>query len=464
MKTIEHDVIVLGGGPAGYVAAIRAAQLGMNAACIDENPKFGGTCLRIGCIPSKALLESSHHYVDAKNGLSAHGVVVGQVQLDLATMMERKDAIVQTLTGGIDLLFKKNKVTGYRGVGRLKDVESVVVESDSEPLTIRAKHIIIATGSRPATMHGVEEDGDLIGNSTAALKYSSVPTTMVVIGGGYIGLELGSVWSRLGAKVIVLEAADRILPGLDGELSQLALRSFTKQGIEFRTGMWVEGAKVEDGRCIVKCKGQDPIVCDRVLLAAGRLPNSRDIGLESCGIETDKRGFIPVNENFETAVKNIYAIGDVIGGAMLAHKGMHEGSICIERISGMHSHMNYDAIPAIVYTHPEIATIGKTEEQLKEEGIDYRKGVSPYGANGRARTLGDTEGRVKVLADAKTDRVLGVHIIGGHAGDLIAEAAAAMEFGASSEDIARTCHAHPTLSETFHEAALAVDGRSIHSA
>jgi len=464
MKTIEYDVVVMGGGPAGYVAAIRASQLGMTAACIDENPKFGGTCLRVGCIPSKALLESSHHYVDTKNSLSAHGVVVSQVQLDLATMMKRKDSIVQTLTGGIDLLFKKNKVTGYRGVARLRDVETVVVESDSEPVTIRAKHIIIATGSRPATMRGVEEDGNLIGNSTAALKYDAVPKTMVVIGGGYIGLELGSVWSRLGAQVIVLEAADRILPGLDGELSQLAQRSFAKQGLEFRTGMWVEGAKVEDGRCVVRCKGQEPIFCDRVLLAAGRVPNSRDIGLESCGIETDKRGFIPVNENFGTAVKNIYAIGDVIGGAMLAHKGMHEGSVCMEKIAGIHSHMNYDAIPAIVYTHPEIATVGKTEEQLKEAGIEYRKGMSPYGANGRARTLGDIEGRVKVLADAKTDRVLGVHIIGGHAGDLIAEAAAAMEFGASSEDIARTCHAHPTLSETLHEAALAVDGRSIHSA
>ncbi|MDZ4851890.1 MAG: dihydrolipoyl dehydrogenase [Pirellulaceae bacterium] len=464
MKTVEYDVVVLGGGPAGYVAAIRAAQLGMKAACIDENPKFGGTCLRVGCIPSKALLESSHLYHDATHGLEKHGVLVGQVQLDLAAMMKRKDQIVQTLTGGIDLLFKKNKVTGYRGRGKLQQPDTVLVEGSDEPIALRAKHIIIATGSRPATMRGVEEDGDLIGNSTAALQYSSVPSEMVVIGGGYIGLELGSVWSRLGSKVIVLEAMDRILPGLDLELGQLAHRTFTKQGIEFRTGAWVEGAKIEGERCVVRCKGMEPITCDRVLLAAGRLPNSQDLGLESLGIETDKRGFIPVDSNFQTGCKNVYAIGDVIGGAMLAHKGMDEGIVCVERLAGIHSHINYDVIPAIVYTHPEISTVGKTEEQLKESDIEYRKGVSGYGANGRARTLGEIEGRVKILADAKTDRVLGVHIIGARAGDLIAEMATAMEFGASSEDIARCCHAHPTLSETVHEAALAVDNRAIHSA
>ncbi len=464
MKTVEHDVVVLGGGPAGYVAAIRAAQLGMNAACIDEHPKFGGTCLRVGCIPSKALLESSHLYHEARHGLGKHGIKVAGVELDLAAMMQRKDQIVQTLTGGIDLLFKKNKVTGYRGRGKFASVESVIVEGGDEPVQLKAKHFIIATGSRPATMRGVEEDGVLIGNSTSALKYDAVPETMVVIGGGYIGLELGSVWARLGAKVIVLEALDRILPGLDVELAQLAHRQFARQGLEFRTGSWVEGAQVENGKCVVRCKGAEPIICDRVLLAAGRLPNSQDLGLESLGIETDKRGFIPVNGDYVTAVKNVYAIGDVIGGAMLAHKAMEEGVVCVEKIAGIHSHINYDVIPAIVYTHPEIATVGKTEEQLKDAGIEYRKGVSPYGANGRARTLGEIEGRVKILADAGTDRVLGVHIIGARAGDLIAEAAAAMEFGASSEDIARCCHAHPTLAETFHEAALAVDQRAIHSA
>jgi dihydrolipoamide dehydrogenase len=464
MKIQEHDVVVLGGGPGGYVAAIRAAQLGMNAACIDENSKFGGTCLRVGCIPSKALLESSHIYHETKHSLSTHGIAVDNVRLDLAAMMKRKDQVVQTLTGGIDLLFKKNKVTGYRGKGKVTAPGTVVVETESEPIMIRAKHIILATGSRPASMKGVEEDGDLIGNSTAALSYPSVPETFVVIGGGYIGLELGSVWNRLGSKVIVLEAMNRILPGMDHELSQLAQRIFTRQGIEFRLNSWVESAKVENGKCVVKCKDAEPIVCDRVLLAAGRVPNSQDIGLESVSIATDKRGFITVDENYQTSAKGIYAVGDIIGGAMLAHKAMEEAVICIEKIAGIHAHVNYDCIPAIVYTYPEIATVGKTEEQLKEAGIEYRKGVGAYGANGRARTLGDIEGRVKILADAKTDRVLGVHIIGARAGDLIAEAAVSIEFGASSEDIARSCHAHPTLAETIHEAALAVDNRAIHSA
>jgi dihydrolipoamide dehydrogenase len=464
MKTVEHDVVVLGGGPGGYVAAIRAAQLGMNAACIDENPKFGGTCLRVGCIPSKALLESSHIYHDTKSGLGNHGVVVSGVQLDLAAMMKRKDQVVQTLTGGIDLLFKKNKVTPYKGRGQLQDAHSVLVQSGDETILLKAKHIILATGSRPASMRGVEEDGDLIGNSNAAIAYPSVPENLTVIGGGYIGLELGSVWNRLGSKVVVLEAMDRMLPGMDQELSQLAFRIFSRQGIEFRLNSWVESAKVENGKCVVRCKGAEPIVCDRVLLAAGRVPNSQGIGLESVGIATDKRGFLTVDSNYQTSVPGVYALGDLIGGAMLAHKAMEEAVVCMERIAGIHAHFNYDCIPAIVYTHPEIATVGKTEEQLKEAGIEYRKGVGAFGANGRARTLGDIEGRVKILADAKTDRVLGVHIIGARAGDLIAEAAIAIEFGASSEDIARSCHAHPTLAETMHEAALAVDNRAIHSA
>ena len=464
MKIIEYDVIVLGGGPGGYVAAIRAAQLGMNVACIDDNPNFGGTCLRVGCIPSKALLESSHLYHDIKSGMSNHGIVVGGVQLDLAAMMKRKDQVVKTLTGGIDLLFKKNKVTPYRGTGQLRDANSVAVQMGDETVQINSKHIILATGSRPATMRGVEEDGDLIGNSTAALAYPTVPERLTVIGGGYIGLELGSVWNRLGSKVVVLEAMDRMLPGMDQELSQLALRIFSRQGIEFRLNSWVESARVENGKCVVRCKGAEPIGCERVLLAAGRVPNSVGIGLDSIGIVPDKRGFIAVDSNYQTAVTGIYAVGDLIGGAMLAHKAMEEAVVCIERIAGIHSHFNYDCIPAIVYTHPEIATVGKTEEQLKESGIEYKKGIGAYGANGRAQTLGEIEGRVKILADAKTDRVLGVHIIGARAGDLIAEAAIAIEFGASSEDIARSCHAHPTLAETLHEAALAVDNRAIHSA
>ena len=464
MSGSEYDLVVLGGGPGGYVAAIRAAQLGLSVACIDENSKFGGTCLRVGCIPSKALLESSHLYHDTKSSLGIHGIQVSGVQLDLVAMMKRKDQIVSTLTGGIDLLFKKNKITPFRGRGVITSANEVEVTIDGVKSTVRGKRLLIATGSKPASMRGVEEDGVLIGNSTTAISFDKVPETLTVIGGGYIGLELGSVWNRLGSKVIVLEAMDRILPGMDQELSQLAQRVFTKQGIEFRLQSWVESAQVQGGKCVVKCKGADPIECDRVLLAAGRVPLSQGIGLENLGIELDKRGFITVDANYQTKVPGVYALGDVIGGAMLAHKAMEEGIVFVERLCSIHSHFNYDCIPAIVYTHPEIATVGKTEEQLKEAGIAYKKGVGAYGANGRARTLGESEGRVKILADAKTDRVLGVHILGARAGDLIAEAAVAIEFGASSEDIARSCHAHPTLAETLHEAALAVDQRAIHSA
>jgi dihydrolipoamide dehydrogenase len=464
MKKIEHDLVVVGGGPAGYVAAIRAAQLGMNSACVDDNPQFGGTCLRVGCIPSKAMLESSHRYHAAKEELAAHGVVASEVHLDLAAMLARKDKVVDQLTSGISMLFQRKKVQGYHGRAKLVDPDTIEVQGEQEPFQIRAKHIVLATGSRPMTMRTIESDGKLIGDSTTALSFPEVPKVLVVIGGGYIGLELGSVWCRLGSRVIVLEALDRILPGLDAEIGQLAKRTFEKQGIEFRTGSWVESAKVVDGRCVVQCRDAEPIDCDRVLLATGRVPCSDNIGLESVGIETDDKGFIPVDENFRTAVQGVYAIGDLIGGAMLAHKASEEGIVCIERIAGMKSHVNYDAIPAVVYTEPEIASVGKTEEQLKEEGVEYKKGICPYGASGRALALGDAQGRVKILADAKTDRVLGVHIIGARAGDLIAEAVAAMEFGASSEDIARTCHAHPTLSELLHEAALAVDGRAIHTA
>lgn len=463
MNTTRHDLIVLGGGPAGYVAAIRAAQLGMNVACVDENSRFGGTCLRVGCIPSKALLESSHLYEEAKHRFADHGLKVSGLELDLAAMMNRKTKIVDTLTGGIDMLFKQRGVTGYRGRGKLRDVQSVEVATPAGPVLLEADKILLAMGSRPASIPTVEEDNDRIGNSTTALSFPDVPKRLVVIGGGYIGLELGSVWNRLGSEVIVLEALDRILPGMDSELAQIAHRTFKKQGIEFRTSTLVASAKRVGDACVVELKSGDPIQCDRVLLATGRTPLTGGIGLESVGLEVDRRGFITVDENFQTAVKGIYAAGDCIGGLMLAHKAMEEGIVCVERMAGISSHVNYDVIPAIIYTHPEIASVGKTEDQLKEAGIAYRKGVCPYGANGRARTLGEPDGRVKILADQQTDRVLGVHIIGARAGDLIAEAAAAMEFGASSEDIARTCHAHPTLAEAFHEAALAVDGRAIHT-
>lgn len=463
MTQIEHDVVVLGGGPGGYVAAIRAAQLGLNAACVDENPVFGGTCLRVGCIPSKALLESSHQFHAAQHDLASHGIKTSGVELDLAAMLARKDKIVSQLTSGISMLFKRKKVQGYNGRGRLIGTDTVEVNGSAGIQQIKAKHIILATGSRPATMRGVESDGQYIGDSTMALGFSEVPKHLVVIGGGYIGLELGSVWARLGSKVTVLEAMERILPGLDLEIGQIAHRTFERQGIEFRTGAWVESAKRVGNKCVVQCKGAEPIECDRVLLSAGRVPCSDNIGLENIGIETNARGFVPVDAHFQTAVKGVYAIGDLIGGAMLAHKASEEGVVCVENIAGVKSHVNYNAIPAVVYTNPEIASVGKTEEQLKEAGIEYNKGICPYGASGRALALGDTSGRVKILSDAKTDRLLGVHIIGSHAGDLIAEAVAAIEFGASSEDLARTCHAHPTLSELLHEAALAVDKRAIHT-
>lgn len=464
MQKFEHDLVVLGGGPGGYVAAIRAAQMGLDTACVDENDVFGGTCLRVGCIPSKALLESSHLYHEAKEEMAVHGIKTSGVELDLEAMLARKDKIVEQLTGGISMLFKRKNVKGYNGRGKLSGTNTISVEGKDGAIEIKAKHIILATGSRPATMRGIEMDGDFIGDSTAALSYSSVPEHLVVIGGGYIGLELGSVWGRLGSKVTVLEAMDRVLPGLDQEIGQIARRTFEKQGLTFQTGSWVESAKRVGDKCVVKCKDAEPIECDRVLLSTGRLPCSDNLGLEGVGIETDKRGFIPVDGNFKTAVDGVYAIGDLIGGAMLAHKASEEGIVCVERIQGMKSHVNYDAIPAVVYTHPEIASVGKTEEQLKEAGVEYVKGICPYGASGRAMALGDTQGRVKILADAKNDRVLGVHIIGARAGDLIAEATAAMEFGASSEDIARCCHAHPTLSELLHEAAMAVDKRAIHTA
>ena len=458
----NFDLVVLGGGPGGYVAAIRAAQLGLKTAVVDENARFGGTCLRVGCIPSKALLESSHLAVEARDHMSEHGIQVGDVKVDLKKMMSRKEKIVDTLTGGISMLLKRNKVTAIVGRGKIAGSGKIAVTGDNAT-TIQAKQIIIASGSVPMMLPGIEYDGDFIGDSTTALSYPAVPGKLVVIGGGYIGLELGSVWSRLGSEVVVLEAMPAVLAGLDGEIAKQARRTFEKQGLTFTTGAFVESAKRAGKGCEVKCKGMDMIQCDRVLMCAGRVPNTKEIGLDSVGIKTDRRGAILVDQNFQTNANSIFAIGDCIGGAMLAHKASEEGIACVEKIVTGHGHMNYDAIPAIVYTNPEIASVGKTEEQLKEAGIKYRKGSCPFGANGRARAIGDVDGKIKVLADAKSDRILGVHAIGVHAGDLIAEAAIAMNFGASSEDLARCCHAHPTLSEIMQEAALAVDGRAIHT-
>jgi dihydrolipoamide dehydrogenase len=461
MSTKKHDIVIIGAGPGGYVAALRAAQLGMDAACIEYEAALGGTCLRVGCIPSKALLEASEKYHEAKDGLGDFGVQVNGVELDLAKMLKRKDEIVDGLTGGVAMLFKKNKVTRYLGRGEITAPGRVVVHGEKK-VELEATNIVIATGSTASTLPGVELDGDRIGTSTEALSYPEVPGHLVVIGAGVIGLEMGSVWARLGAKVSVIEYLDHILPGLDGEIAKEAKRVFSKQGLDFKLGVAVTGVRRDGDKCFVEVKDGDPVECDRVLVAVGRRPNTEGLGLDKVGVETDKRGFVLIDEHFKTNVRNVYAIGDVVGGAMLAHKAEEEGIACVEFIKTGYGHVNYDAIPSVVYTHPEVAGVGKTEEQLKEAGIQYRKGVFPFKANGRARALNSVEGRVKILADKQTDRVLGVHILGARAGDLIAEAAVAIEFGASSEDIARSSHAHPSLAEVVKEAALAVDGRALH--
>ncbi len=464
MKTVQHDLVVLGAGPGGYVAALRGAQLGLDVACVEKEESLGGTCLRIGCIPSKALLEASHKYHAAGKALARFGVQVSGVEFDLGKMMAHKDKVIKASTKGVEYLFGKNKVTRYQGHGRLEGEGKVLVEG-ADAVRIEAKHIVIATGSQVAELKGVALDGDRISTSTEALAYPEVPEHLILIGAGIIGLELGSVWNRLGAKVTVLEYLDRILPGIDGEIAKAAQKIFKKQGLDFHLGVKVTGARVEKdqkNQCVVEAEGREPITGDRVLLAVGRKPNTEGLGLDAVGLETDSRGRIPVDDHYATGVEGVYAIGDVIAGPMLAHKAEEEGVACVEGIVNGYGHVNYDAIPSVVYTHPEIAAVGKTEEELSEAGIPYRKGSFPFSANGRARAMNATDGLVKVLAHAETDRVLGVHILGAHAGDLIAEAVVAMEFGASSEDIARSSHAHPTLAEALKEAALGVDGRAIH--
>lgn len=459
----RHDLVVIGAGPGGYVAAIRAAQLGLDTACIEMEPELGGTCVRVGCIPSKVLLEASERFADAQHGLDAFGVNVTGVSLDLAKMIARKDGIVKKQTAGVAFLLKKNKVTRYEGRGRFTSKGTVVVDGPNGQSTeLEAKHVIIATGSKVAELRGVTLDGNRIGTSTEALSYPTVPEHLVVIGAGVIGLELGSVWRRLGSKVTVLEYLDRILPGIDDEIANEAKRVFERQGIVFRLGAKVTGARVDGTRCTVAVEGAEPLACDRVLVCVGRVPNTDGLGLDAIGLAVDERGRIPIDAHFRTKVPNVYAIGDVVVGPMLAHKAEDEGVACVEHIVTGYGHVNYDAIPNVVYTYPEIASVGRTEEELKKAGIEYKKGSFPFMPNGRARALGATEGRVKILADAKTDRVLGVHVLGARADDVIAEAVVSIEFGASAEDIARTCHAHPTLSEIMKEAALAVHGRAIH--
>ena len=458
----DYDLIVIGAGPGGYVAAIRAAQLGLKTACIEKEPLLGGTCLRVGCIPSKALLESSELFHEAKTKFANHGIKLPSVELDLGTMLKRKNQVVLNLTKGDEGLLKKNQITRIQSQARLVGHGKVEIEGKDGKTTVSAKHIIIATGSKPASLPGVQIDGERVVTSTEALSFGEVPKHFVVIGAGYIGLELGSVWLRLGAKVTVVEYLDRILPGMDAEIASEAHKIFEKQGFEFRLGKKVTGARKHENGAIVECEGDAPIQCDRVLMSVGRVANTSGLGVDTVGIRTDKKGRIEVDPHFATSVPGIYAIGDVIAGPMLAHKAEEEGVACVEQIATGHGHVDYNTIPGVCYTNPEIGSVGQTEEQLKEQGIPFRKGSFPFRANGRAQSLGQLDGRVKILAHEKTDRILGVHIIGPRAGELIAEAVTAMAFGASSEDLARICHAHPTLPEAVKEAALAVDGRAIH--
>jgi dihydrolipoamide dehydrogenase len=459
----SYDIVVIGGGPGGYVCAIRAAQLGFKVACVDKNKIFGGTCLRVGCIPSKALLESSELVNQAKESFKAHGIVLPEVEVDLATMQRRKSRVVQTLGRGVGSLLKKNGVDGIQGTARMTAPGRIEVSTDEGTTEILARNVVIATGSEPASLPGVELDGRYVGSSTEALEYDQAPERLVVIGAGAIGLELGSVWNRLGSKVTVLEYLDRILPGADAEIAEAAQKILAKQGLDFQLGARVEGVEVREGRCHVKIADSEDVVCDRVLMAVGRRPFTDGLGLDEIGVVRDRRGYIGVDEHFKTNVDGVYAIGDVIGGAMLAHKAEEEGVALAEILKTGVGHIDYNTVPAIVYTHPEVASVGKTAEELEVAGIPFKVGRFPFMANGRAKAVGETDGLVKVLAHQKTDRILGVHIVGPHAGDLLSEAVVAMSFGASSEDLARICHAHPTLTEAIKEACLDVDKRAVHA-
>ncbi|HEV3262685.1 MAG TPA: dihydrolipoyl dehydrogenase [Gemmataceae bacterium] len=468
MMAEPFDLIVIGAGPGGYVAAIRAAQLGMKVACVEKRSTLGGTCLNIGCIPSKALLDSSELYAVTKSRLGVHGIQVGDVALDLGKMMERKSRVVKGLTDGVAFLFKKNHIAHVSGTARLAGRGKVVVKkADQADTTLDAKAILLATGSEPASLPALPFDGAGIVSSTEALAFEKVPAHLIVVGGGYIGLELGSVWARLGAKVTVVEFLPRILALGDVEIAGLLHKSLAKQGLKLQTETKVVSASTQGGRVVVngQAKGENVIYQgDKVLVAVGRRPCTSGLGLEEAGVALEpKTGQVRVDESFQTSVPGVYAIGDLIAGPMLAHKAQDEGIACAEILAGKKAHVNYAAIPSVVYTWPEVASVGLTEEQVKEAGREYRVGKFPFAANGRARCLDEHEGLVKVIADAKTDRLLGVHIIGPRASDLIAEAVLAMEFAGSAEDIARTCHAHPTLSEAVREATLAVDGRAIHA-
>jgi len=463
METSQHELLVIGAGPGGYVAALRAAQLGLDVACVEREPALGGTCLRVGCIPSKALLSSSALYERVSGGLGEHGIAATGVSLDLAAMMRRKDEAVKLLTDGIAQLFKRRGVTRYEGTARFLAPGRVAVSGAGGEHEISAKHVIIATGGRTAALPGIEPDGELVCTSTEALSWPKVPGELIVIGAGAIGLELGTVWRRLGAKVTVLEVLKRILPGMDAEIAREAQRLLKRQGIVFKLGVSVEGVRAERGRALVQLAGGDQLAADRVLLAAGRVPCTDNLDLEALGIEMDERGFIPVDQHYRCAAENTYAIGDVIAGPMLAHRAEEEGIACVEMIAGGEAGVDHDLIPGVVYTEPEVAGVGRTEEALTEAGIPHRKGVFHFRANSRARAAGHIDGRVKVLAHAETDELLGVHAVGPQVSELIAEAAVALSRGMTSAELGAVCHAHPTLAEALKEAALALHGRAIHA-
>jgi len=463
----KFQAAVIGGGPGGYVCAIRLAQLGIKTACIESRGTLGGTCLNIGCIPSKSLLNLSENFQKAKN-LSKIGIEVGEVNLNLQKMMQNKDKAVTTLTKGVEFLFKKNKVTYFKGTGQLKSKSEItIIEKENKETNIQSDNIIISTGSEPVSLPGIKFDEEKIISSTGALSLKSVPKKMVVVGGGYIGLEMGSVWSRLGSEVHVVEFLDHITPGMDKEISNEFMKILKKQGLNFHLQTKVEKISKSNNGVIIETSGKEgkkiKFESDVVLISVGRKAYTKNLNLEKIGIKLDEKKRIKVNKNYQTNIKNIYAIGDVIEGPMLAHKAEEEGIAVAELISGQSGHVNYEVIPSVVYTTPEVASVGKTEEQLKEKNQKYKIGKFPFMANSRAKAIDEPDGFVKILADATTDKVLGAHLIGPHAGELIAEMAIAMEFGASSEDIARTCHAHPTFSEAVKEAALSVEKRQIHS-
>ena len=464
----NFDVIVIGSGPAGYVCSIRCAQLGLKTACVETRKTLGGTCLNVGCIPSKSLLNLSEIYFKAQKEFINSGIEFSNVKLNLSKMMSSKNKSILMLTKGVEFLFKKNKVTYFKGTGSFKSPNQISIIDDKKKETIlEAQKIIISTGSEPVSLPNVKFDEKIVLSSTGALSLNSVPKKMIVVGGGYIGLEMGSVWSRLGSEVHVIEFLDHITPGMDKEISKEFMKILTKQGISFHMQTKVESIKNNKTSAKVFLMDKDgkkkELECDVVLISVGRKPNTKNLKLDSVGVLLDEKKRIKVNKNFETNIKNIYAIGDVIAGPMLAHKAEEEGIAVAELISGQSGHVNYDVIPGVIYTSPEVATVGKTEEQLKSLGIKYKVGKFPFIANSRAKAINEPEGFVKILADEKTDKILGVHMIGPHVGEIIGEVAVAMEFGASSEDVARTCHAHPTFSEAVKEAALSIDKRAIHS-